>query len=603
MNHKLIQRPTESFLYSLIFHGIDGQEDSIMAAFLAAFGERGCSFSLARDIQKHTPCELMANLTAEDADSKAFVLREAGVMIEIVPTADVADVKHRASECWAMHRASNGDSFTERDGVVVRGVSLDLDEQLEQWRSRSPDAEPWRFEFGYNHEHPTNTLDRHGLRMARERGAEIGAALTECFPDRLFLIIYRDAEISFCQFDEVFNLGISSSNHRVFYQRMRKGEGVVNFSCEVCERNTLYVIRSQSDAEFPHAQFVDCAECNNEMVLWADQEVVLASDAARWRLSNSNIPVDGWAIDSPEGHIPSSFEELKPAVLDRLHPTQPWREAAVRLWLGRELDAMEMDRPILAVTLLQIEELSALLLAYRIRQLSLPPENQDRTMLTPQRLGIAPSSLLYHPVRRVLAPVTVVTGVEEATTTHALLNSTDTRYTAGVRIDPERPIYECRFEYGTLDTLGRTFWRMGQDGQRYRLGNDIALHSAKPWTYQPYGVGKSLETIRELGTERVIAFTLLYDEQKRVIAQHRRLLRRFHELDLEPNPVIDLDLRHGVLTLRSDVFVWGIFLGWRDSKFPDNVFDLLPGVPYSISWNEALYGTPAIRLTGNSLFR
>jgi len=589
-------------MFSIIFQGFVGRNDTRDAAFLKAFGEYGCYRSLASDWEKYAPCELAANLLEGDAEDKAAILREAGILVEVVPTAEVVGVKHRAFECWPTHRAVNGECFSERDSVVVCGAPLNLRERINRWWKSTVRPRFWEFELAYNHEHPTNHLDRHGLRMARKRGAELGAALTECFPERLFLLVYRDEQVSFCSFTEELALGISDdpTSRRVGSQPLDEEPACF---CAICECDRPYTERSQSDSEFPNAQFVDCAVCGNEVIVHADQEVVLANEAALRSFPTPEVPIDAWEHGTSTIRFPSSFEALKVAVGDRLHPSESWKEAAIRLWLGREADAMDPDQRVFAWTLLQIEELSALLLAYRVRQLLLPPENQDRSVLTPERLGIARDNPLYHPARRALAPVTVVTLVGGTLASHSLLNGTDERYSAGGRLAPDQPLYEGRFGYGCLDTRGREFWSTRPDGRRSRVVNDMAPHVAQPRTCKAYGAASSLKFIREQGTDRCMAFTLLYDEQKRVIAQHRRLFCRFHELDMEANPTVQMDLRDGTLTLRSDVFVWGVFFAWRNwGALADNAFDLLPGIPYSIPWDEDRIGTPTIWRTGNSLF-
>ena len=310
-------------------------------------------------------------------------------------------------------------------------------------------------------------------------------------------------------------------------------------------------------------------------------------------------------VYAPESSLPESVSALKIAVQDRLHPAQDWLEEAIQLHLGRTWSDLSERERTLARLLLPIEELSELLLAFRLRQLSLPPEKQDRSPLTPERLGIPPSSVLYHPARRALAPVTVATLVDHLSTGHYLVNSTDERYAAGRQIEGKRALYDGRFYYGVLDTKGRIFFATQPNGERIRCGNDITVHAAAPWSSEAYGAAKSTRHIQEQGKERCVAFTALLDdgERKQVLAQHRLLFARFHELDIEPEPVIELTLTDGILTLKSDVFVWGVLLSFGGYRpLQDNAFDLLPGIPYSLPWDEAALRKPRISATGNSLF-
>ena len=268
-------------MYSLIFHKFEGRFHDLQEAFRIAFGDSGVSFALAFDREaKHRPCELLTNLTQENAERKAAILRESGATIEVLQTTEVSDVKHRADECWPTHRASNGETFTQWDELIVSGASLSLREQVAQQRTESPTNSLWRFELGYNHEHPTHSDDRHGLRTAREYGADLASALTECFPDRRFLLDYRGSDLSFCQFTEEHPVGISPGERRVVDLRVPKSAVDVCY-CEVCERATGYVLRTEPDAEFPNAQFADCIVCGNEVVLWIDNEIVLVESKAR----------------------------------------------------------------------------------------------------------------------------------------------------------------------------------------------------------------------------------------------------------------------------------------------------------------------------------
>lgn len=261
-------------MYSLIFHKFEGRFHDLQEAFHLAFGDSGVSFTLAFDREaKHRPCELVANLTQKDAETKAAILRESGALIAVLPTAEVNDGKHRADECWPTHRASNEETFTQWDEVIVSGASLSLREQVEQYRNENSATSLWRFELGYNHEHPTHSDDRHGLRTAREYGADLASALTECFPDRRFLLDYRGSDLSFCQFTEEHAVGITPGERRVAGDHL--------LFCPFCRSRTPYQVRSEPDAEFPNARFADCAVCENEVILWIDNEVVLVESKAR----------------------------------------------------------------------------------------------------------------------------------------------------------------------------------------------------------------------------------------------------------------------------------------------------------------------------------
>jgi beta-mannosidase len=95
-------------------------------------------------------------------------------------------------------------------------------------------------------------------------------------------------------------------------------------------------------------------------------------------------------------------------------------------------------------------------------------------------------------------------------------------------------------------------------------------------------------------------FAVLFDANGDSIAQHRALFARFHELNLVREPEIDMIVRGGVLTLRSEVFCWGVCLDAEgDRPVADNVFDLLPGIPYRLPWNTSTLGEPRLVRLGN----
>jgi hypothetical protein len=289
------------------------------------------------------------------------------------------------------------------------------------------------------------------------------------------------------------------------------------------------------------------------------------------------------------------------AELRRLR-SQEWRDMATRREIGCSWDSLSNRAKVITDILLQTEAISEFLLMSRLHEIALPEQN--RSALTLENLGILPGNRFFHTIRRAIAPITVVTVLEESLANHLLVNATDDLYSAGGPMEGKRGYYDGRFAYGALDTKGGALWRIGPDGKQYRCVNDIAPHSAAPRTARAYEVGSSLRQIQEWGMKRCIAFTVLFDEHKKVLAQHRLLFARFHELDLEPKPKIEKTLKDGTLTLKSDVFVWGVLLSFMGgSRLADNAFDLLPGIPYSLLWDEATLGKPRIYGTGNSLFQ
>lgn len=266
--------------FSLIFEGLDKKLHFLVLReiFEQVFGQAGCAASLTYDLEgKHRPCELAANLSETNALAKATLLRQAGLQIAVVPTAEVVDVRHRAAECWPTHVASNGETFTLLGNVIIKGCSLNAPASLRESQQESGFTS-WGFELSYNHEHPSTTLDRAGLRAARRHGADIAAALQECFPDRDFLISYRCEQVSFCQFTEELPTGITPGERRVDDFRLLPNQPACCF-CEHCQSVVGYQLNPTPDPEFPHAQFASCDVCGGEVILWVDDETVAVSQS------------------------------------------------------------------------------------------------------------------------------------------------------------------------------------------------------------------------------------------------------------------------------------------------------------------------------------
>ncbi len=84
--------------------------------------------------------------------------------------------------------------------------------------------------------------------------------------------------------------------------------------------------------------------------------------------------------------------------------------------------------------------------------------------------------------------------------------------------------------------------------------------------------------------ERLVYGTLERDGQ--AIRQNRLLLARYRDIRW-PNPKIDIVRQGNHAVLFSDVFAWGVCIDpTGETDLPDDLFDLLPGVPWSFLWPE-----------------
>ena len=99
------------------------------------------------------------------------------------------------------------------------------------------------------------------------------------------------------------------------------------------------------------------------------------------------------------------------------------------------------------------------------------------------------------------------------------------------------------------------------------------------------------------------AYSILRDQEGKIVSQNRMFIARFGELELVANPNIEMKLEGNMLTLTSDTFVWGLCFDLDgDTAIGDNAIDLIPNTPYTMYWDEATMGTPTIQMTGNHLF-
>jgi len=95
------------------------------------------------------------------------------------------------------------------------------------------------------------------------------------------------------------------------------------------------------------------------------------------------------------------------------------------------------------------------------------------------------------------------------------------------------------------------------------------------------------------------AFALLQKDGN-TISQNKLLLAHFTDLTFN-KPTIHVKVENGKAVFESDTFVWGVTLDINgESDVADNCFDLLPGIPYSISWPDK-DKQPVVLKTGNEL--
>jgi beta-mannosidase len=252
----------------------------------------------------------------------------------------------------------------------------------------------------------------------------------------------------------------------------------------------------------------------------------------------------------------------------------------VRNWLGLEPFDMPWEDYAFASALLQAEGLTEYIVNYRRRMFSSAsaifwmyndswPVTHGWTIVD----YYLRRKLAYHPVRRAFSPVTVVVTEDDGLVTIYGINENSQPWSGLLR-------------YGL-----------------FALHGDLPMDRAEPVVLPPNASTALVQFPRDqwesLGFAQTAAFAVLMTD-KRPIAQHRLFLERFKNLHFV-RPRISLTLTDAQLTLTSDAFAWAVCLDLSgEMPLPDNCFDLLPDIPYTIPWRPAL-GDPQIRRIGNDL--
>ncbi|HLV80156.1 MAG TPA: glycoside hydrolase family 2 protein [Chthonomonadaceae bacterium] len=272
----------------------------------------------------------------------------------------------------------------------------------------------------------------------------------------------------------------------------------------------------------------------------------------------------------------------------------------IELWLGRDPLAMEWEEYAFASALLQAEGLREYIENYRRRMFSSASAifwMFNDSWPTTHTWAIVDyylrRRLAYHPVRRAFQPVTVVVVTEEQGSSVPSVSSVIQTGEVG------RKAQKVVSVYGINDT--QEIWKGDLRCGLFALAGGLPRDESQAVTL-PANTSTLLTQFERaawesLGTIRSGAFALLM-QHGQTVAQHRMFVERFKDLRfIEPH--IELKREKGRLTLTSEGFAWGVCLD-LDGERPlsDNCFDLLPGIPYSLPWSDAL-GEPQILRVGN----
>ena len=252
----------------------------------------------------------------------------------------------------------------------------------------------------------------------------------------------------------------------------------------------------------------------------------------------------------------------------------------VDYWLGLKYTDLSFDNYVFASALLQAEGLGEYITNYRRRMFSSSaavfwmyndswPVTHGWTIVD----YYLRRKLAYHPVRRAFQPVTVVVADEGKKVTVYGVNDTPGDWQGDLR-------------YGIFSFSG---------GLPVDMKKAVTLKANSSTPLAELG----RETWEKLGLYDNGAFAVL-EEKGTVTAQHRLFLEPFKKLHFS-KPEIRISRSGEKIVLSSPVFVWGACLDLDgEVAIADNCFDLIPGIPYTVSWPKDK-GLPKVIMTGNDL--
>jgi beta-mannosidase len=174
----------------------------------------------------------------------------------------------------------------------------------------------------------------------------------------------------------------------------------------------------------------------------------------------------------------------------------------------------------------------------------------------------------FHPVRRALAPVSVVVVAEGDEVRIHGVNDTREAISADLR-------------YGVFAIAGG--WPIDRSAKVVLQPNASTVLARFPRS--------------EWKDDRSTLAATVLTQGGEVIARNRLALPLFKELAWAPAKP-EVTVANGVATFRAEAFAWGVCLDLDGGPAPaDNFFDLFPGVPHAIPWT----GTekPRILRVGN----
>jgi hypothetical protein len=255
--------------YSVIMTAFDGNWIVLATSAPRELGYAGGSLGTLV-LRDELPSEVAAFLTADEARRISTALEALGTKIEVVETANVADVKHRAYELFPTQEGKCF-SFTEIEGMIFTLSPLNAWDLLQHLRESDAKLQNWVCEYQINHEHVgfsgLDGTERELIRQGNDLVEQLKQDVRLIYPDRNFVIChdYKGSIIAFYQASE-------DAPKETRWLRERNPEKTW---CPQCSRPQPYYKRTDPDAEFPEADWGDCAVCGNEVLVAAPEVLIL----------------------------------------------------------------------------------------------------------------------------------------------------------------------------------------------------------------------------------------------------------------------------------------------------------------------------------------
>ncbi len=247
---------------------------------------------------------------------------------------------------------------------------------------------------------------------------------------------------------------------------------------------------------------------------------------------------------------------------------------AVEMFLGLDADQMDLDDYLFASSLLHAEGLQEYINNFRRRKFDSAsaifwmyndswPATHSWTIVD----YYLRRKLAWHPVRRAFAPVNAIPAMDGDGVGVYVVNDT------------------------LSDRTGHLHWGMLDVDGGMRIWESAVVTA-------PANASTRLAQLPLPGPTQ--GAVVMWQDGEGTYAPVHLFTSRYHQLPLQPAN-IQITRQGDHVTFTSDRYVWGVTIDLDgEQALPDNCFDLLPGIPYSVAW-DAERALPTVLRTGNDL--